>query len=72
MDADALCPCCGDYGFKERGKLEICPLCGWADDPPQREEPGRGGGANKLSLDASRARWEARKSIAAANLYRST
>ena len=36
---------------------EICPCCGWEDDPVQRHDPSYGGGANGSSLDESRAHW---------------
>ena len=48
---DRLCPCCGRYCFREAGAYEICPVCGWEDDPLQRREPDFEGGANKLSLN---------------------
>lgn len=51
FDADRLCPCCGRYHFKEKDAYEICPVCGWEDDPLQRREPDFEGGANTLSLN---------------------
>ncbi len=36
---------------------EICPCCGWEDDPVQRHDPSYGGGANGTSLDEARAHW---------------
>lgn len=47
---DKKCPCCKDYVFEEYGKYEICPVCGWEDDPVQRKDPEFAGGANELSL----------------------
>ena len=44
------CPVCGKHLFEESGAYEICPVCGWEDDPVQRREPDLIGGANKLSL----------------------
>ena len=52
-----VCPCCGRYIFDEKGKYEICPVCGWEDDPVQRREPDLAGGANKLSLNEARKAW---------------
>ncbi len=49
-----LCPCCGRYLFEEKGKYEICPVCGWEDDPIQRREPDYKGGANAEGLRRSR------------------
>ena len=52
MNEEAFpCPSCGFLVFGERpGSYEICELCGWEDDPVQRESPAMGGGANKRSL----------------------
>jgi Cysteine-rich CPCC len=44
----------------ERGAFEICPVCGWEDDPAQSADPGLAGGANEPSLDAARAAWRLR------------
>ena len=55
-----ICPCCGRYIFEEKGQFEICPVCGWEDDPVQRREPDLAGGANKLSLNEARKAWEER------------
>ena len=49
--AEETCPCCGRYRFKEKGAYEICPVCGWEDDPVQRRDPDFAGGANALSLN---------------------
>ena len=46
-----LCPVCGKHYFTEINAYEICPVCGWEDDPVQRREPDLSGGANKLSLN---------------------
>ena len=46
-----LCPVCGKHVFEEAGAYEICPVCGWEDDPLQRREPDFSGGANKISLE---------------------
>ncbi|MBQ1422206.1 MAG: hypothetical protein II035_03700 [Firmicutes bacterium] len=53
-----LCPVCGKHHFMERGAYEICPVCGWEDDPVQRREPDFEGGANELSLNRYKARYE--------------
>ena len=49
-----LCPVCGRYYFQEAGGYEICPVCGWEDDPLQRREPDLAGGANTMSLNEAR------------------
>ena len=53
-DPELLCPCCGQYAFEEKGAYEICPVCGWEDDPYQRRNPDFAGGANTLSLNEAR------------------
>ncbi|MCQ2524780.1 MAG: hypothetical protein MJ123_10620 [Lachnospiraceae bacterium] len=49
-----LCPVCRKHIFEEKGKYEICPVCGWEDDPLCRKDPTFKGGANELSLEEAR------------------
>ena len=42
------------------GGYEICPTCGWEDDPVQRQDPTCGGGANLESLHDARKSWHRR------------
>ena len=51
---DRVCPCCGQYYFREKNAFEICPVCGWEDDPVQRRDTDFAGGANELSLEQAR------------------
>lgn len=53
------CPCCQRliYPSPPSGDYSICPLCGWEDDPIQSADPYYAGGANKLSLLETRAKW---------------
>ena len=45
------CPVCGFEVFDEpSGSYQICPLCGWEDDPVQLRFPAMQGGANGDSL----------------------
>ncbi|WP_076344136.1 CPCC family cysteine-rich protein [Paludisphaera borealis] len=45
------CPACGFEVFDEpSGCYEICPVCGWEDDPVQLRFPAMQGGANRESL----------------------
>jgi hypothetical protein len=53
------CACCGFATLPEDSMFEICPLCGWEDDDIQNDDPDYPGGANKLSLNEYRYRWEA-------------
>ena len=46
------CPVCKQHRFWE--KYEICPVCGWENDPVQRKDPDFAGGANELSLREAR------------------
>ena len=46
------CPVCSQHFFRE--SYEICPVCGWENDPVQRREPNFAGGANKLSLNEAK------------------
>ncbi|MEY8711536.1 CPCC family cysteine-rich protein [Mangrovibacter phragmitis] len=56
-----LCPCCHKYEFSDIRNYENCPVCNWADDPVQEENPSYGGGANVMSLnDAPKAYTEGR------------
>ena len=48
------CPCCNLYFFREKNAYEICPVCGWEDDPLQRREEDFTGGANAPSLREAR------------------
>jgi anaerobic ribonucleoside-triphosphate reductase len=54
------CACCGAHTIEERCVYEICPRCGWEDDPVQAADPGYRGGANAQSLNEARAAWAAR------------
>jgi hypothetical protein len=54
------CLCCDNREIEERGRWEICAVCGWEDDPVQCAHPDFTGGANDLSLNQARARWMAR------------
>jgi len=51
------CPLCGSKTITEPGAYEICPVCGWEDDPVQSKDPDYAGGANTQSLAAARAVW---------------
>lgn len=42
------CPVCGKTYLYE---YEICPVCGWENDPIQMDKPDLEGGANRMSLN---------------------
>lgn len=46
--------------LRERGTFDICPVCGWEDDPAQSRDPTLTGGANEMNLNDARAAWQAR------------
>lgn len=48
------CPCCGCFTLDSRGEYALCPVCFWEDDPLQREDADRPGGANPVSLTEAR------------------
>jgi hypothetical protein len=52
------CPCCGNQVFEDIGEFEICHICNWEDDPLQREDPNDDMGANTLSLNQFREKWQ--------------
>jgi hypothetical protein len=52
------CACCGFRTLPAGSIFEICSLCGWQDDGVQNADPDYAGGANELSLNEYRPRWE--------------
>jgi hypothetical protein len=52
------CRCCGALTIGEADAYEVCPVCGWEDDPVQAADPDIAGGANPLSLNAARLAWQ--------------
>lgn len=49
------CDCCGAYTIEE--PHDICPFCGWEDDPYQRTHPDKEG-ANTVTLIEARANFK--------------
>ena len=49
-----LCPVCAAVVTGTAGSYEICAMCGWEDDPVQRDDSSFSPGANELSLDEAR------------------
>jgi uncharacterized Zn finger protein (UPF0148 family) len=47
MNETNKCPVCGKTILFE---YDICPVCGWQNDPIQKDKPDMTGGANKMSL----------------------
>ncbi|MGN1350182.1 MAG: toxic anion resistance protein [Anaerovoracaceae bacterium] len=59
--AGHTCPVCGQHRFSRKGSYEICPVCGWEDDPVQERDPDFSGGANRQSLREYRAAFANKK-----------
>lgn len=55
MTTKHICPVCGKYEFEESGSFDICPVCGWGDDPLQADEPDYDRGFNHMSLNEAKA-----------------
>lgn len=55
-----LCPVCGKHKFPawEDNGTCICPYCGWGHDRVSEEDVYHAGGANELSLEHHRLRYE--------------
>ena len=59
MIDNVKCPCCGDLSLIHEGAYEICSVCKWMDDAVQRDDHDYIGGANKISLNQYKEKWEA-------------
>lgn len=46
-----VCPVCGERFMGEYFEYEICPHCGWEDDPNQVEEPDFLGANGELTFN---------------------
>lgn len=55
MKDEVDCPACGRATLTHAGGREVCPVCGWEDDPAQRENPRSSAGDNGISLEEARA-----------------
>lgn len=48
------CACCGEYTIPAGTEYQICPICGWIDDPNQNKNPEEMNGMNNRSLKQAR------------------
>jgi hypothetical protein len=49
------CACCGKKTLDPNVKFfDVCPVCGWEDDPIQNKHPDDDGGANHISLNEAK------------------
>lgn len=51
------CPVCGKFEFPYVGSFDVCEVCGWEDDDFQERHPDEEGGANRLSMNEYRAKF---------------
>ena len=52
------CACCRSFSIPAFTQYEICPICGWVDDPCQNRDPNLEEGSNPFSLNKARQRWK--------------
>ena len=52
------CPICGKFKFEQHGSFDICPNCGWEDDIVQETDPDYAVGANHMSLNEYKEKYE--------------
>ena len=52
-----LCPVCCEYEFAMDDDYEICMVCKWENDGLQMDELDCNEGANAISLNQARAKW---------------
>ena len=57
------CPICNTLAFPFHGSYDVCPKCGWIDEPFQEENPNEDGGVNFMSLNQARQAWKEGKPI---------
>ncbi len=50
-----ICPVCGQFEFEEDSG-DVCPVCGWAEDPVQVRHPDWKG-ENTITLNEARKRY---------------
>ena len=54
------CPCCGKAYVENH---DICPVCGWENDPAQLCHPSTVRGANKMTLEEARTAFAAGRTV---------
>lgn len=55
------CFCCEEYTILLGTENEICPICGWIDDPYQNVHPDSLDGKNPLSLNKARQQYSEKR-----------
>jgi hypothetical protein len=57
------CACCGSKTLEAGSAYNICPVCGWEDDPIQNKDSNYEGGANHISLNIAQQAFAEGKSL---------
>lgn len=57
------CPVCEKHEFGEDEDYYFCPICGWENDPVQRDDYDYWGGANDMSVNQAREAYKAGEKI---------
>ena len=52
------CPVCSRYEFEADNDFDVCDVCGWENDGVQFDDPDYRGGANRVSLNEARVKWQ--------------
>ena len=55
------CACCGQSECDIYDDFHVCPVCGWAYDIVQEDDPDYEGGCNLPSLNQAKAEWKKTK-----------
>jgi hypothetical protein len=59
-----FCACRGQKALDPTVKFfDICPVCGWEDDPIKNKHPDDDGGANHISLNTAKKAYNGGKDI---------
>ena len=57
------CFCCGEYTIPIETEGEVCPICGWIDDPYQNRHLDSLDGKNTISLKEAREIYKCKHNI---------
>lgn len=55
---EIICPICGKTVFEKMNSFEICPVCKWENDAVQFCDPEYALGANGISLNEYKRKYE--------------
>ena len=54
------CPICHESEFERENDFDVCDICEWENDGVQMDDPDYAGGANYISLNQYKVRWQSR------------